>query len=240
MACRGSSLEGGEKQRRRLGRQDVETLVSKGVGPRPVPEAARKPSTGVARVQAPSPDPPTPPASLPIPPSRPPCSSSAIASIFGTKSESIFEFQPGYMHLKTGSLLLRAGWGRGEPCCLAGPSLRVRVHVPIRYGGGGPAGSRSASSRRSSPRGYIRSASSTGAACADGDPATGCSMSELPTEQEVQTVRTTHLTDELAARQPVQCCPRGRRQCSSAPNARLDFHSPFDRGARQCASGRTG
>jgi hypothetical protein len=28
------------------------------------------------------------------------CSSSAIASIFATKSESIFEFQPGYMHSK--------------------------------------------------------------------------------------------------------------------------------------------
>ncbi len=29
------------------------------------------------------------------------CSSSAIASIFVTKSGSIFEFQPGYMHSKT-------------------------------------------------------------------------------------------------------------------------------------------
>ena len=72
-------------------------------------EAARKPSAGVARVQAPSPAPSTPAASPPIPPSRPPWSSSAIASIFVTKSESNHSFQPGYMHSKAGSLLGRPG-----------------------------------------------------------------------------------------------------------------------------------
>jgi hypothetical protein len=48
-----------------------------------------------------APGPSTPAASPPIPPSRPPCSSSAVASIFVTKSESNHSFQPGYMHSKT-------------------------------------------------------------------------------------------------------------------------------------------
>eukprot|EP01043_Picozoa_sp_COSAG02_P026413 COSAG02_NODE_1521_length_12162_cov_3.464147_5_plen_179_part_00 len=94
--------------------------------------AARKPSAGVARVQAPSPDPSTPAASPPTPPSRPPySSSSAIASIFVTKSESIFEFQPGYM----------ATCIRRPDCCCDNngppwlvPRARVVCAAPARRG----------------------------------------------------------------------------------------------------------
>jgi hypothetical protein len=111
----------------------------------PVPEAARKPSAGVARVKAPSPDPSTPAASPSIPPSRPPCSSSAIASIFVTKSESIFEFQPGYMHLKTdrcwGALhgrrvcaMQRIAEARAAACCVPAAG-RGAWHCPLLAAG---------------------------------------------------------------------------------------------------------